>query len=70
MTRECDSDLSRSKFIQEQLHHSAVVGVASRTSVRLPQVISTGLDTSVPTLLWFYRHTMFCSRQERWYNKS
>lgn len=23
MTRECDSDLSHSKFIQEQLHHSA-----------------------------------------------
>src|SRR5450759_1291789 len=27
------------------------------------------LDISVPTLLWFYRHTMFCSRQEeRWHD--
>ncbi len=70
MTREYDSDLSRSQIMQEQLHHPPCGRVASRLSIRLPLVISTGLDTSVPTLLWFHRHTMCCSRQERWYNES
>ena len=64
MTRECDCDISRSKIIQEQLRHPSVVGVASGPSIRLLLVIFIELDTGAPALLWFYRHTMFCSRQE------
>lgn len=64
MKRAYDSDLSLSTIRQEQLHHLSRGSEASRAPIWLPLIISTGLDTQVPTLLWFYRQTMFCSRQE------
>lgn len=38
-TRACDSDISRSQIMQEQLHHPSA-WVTSRTSIRLHLVIS------------------------------